>query len=249
MTILRSISNPDTSAVRTLDHTTIIQSSGPASAHKAGSMNILSLQQWLSNQVSSMWDKVADATSEVDRRNEAQTALADLQRRASNNEPISAEQIDKVASELPDGPEKDMLLAMKPASAQPAELAAADKAIADAEATMKKANDAAVAAWKTSLKGGDPMTNDQTAAKAESAQAAYQHAVNAKTALLAKNTVTGSGVADAFGKAASALEKKNQMAMTELQYISSAAQQAMTLTSNILKVQSEMAEGSIRNLV
>lgn len=227
-----------TSSASSAQYASSIQSSHGAG--QAGGMNAMKLQQWLEGQVGEMWSKVSDATSGVDQRNNAQRELAELQRRATNNEPISADEVRAVAAKMPDGPEKDNVLGLVGNAPTPEALEKLDAEYKDAtaasDAATKKYSD-----WKASHPTMMDAMNPHYGVKLVEFEKAQVAKINLDKANAA-TSVSGTNVAKGFENAADALDKKNTLVMNELQYMASAAQQAMSLVSNILKIQSDSAK-------
>lgn len=196
--------------------------SGIDSSPNTRGMNAASLQKWMEAQVGVMWEKVGDATHGVDQRNKAQGTLSDLQRRVDNGETLTEAEVRTAADGMPDGEDKNRVLGLL-SSGTPEQIAAADQNVEAAKQALLKA-DLTMFAQRT-----QELSN----------------AVNARGALDAHPPLRGPSVSKAFEKAADALEKQNTLAMTELQYLASTAQQAMSLVGNILKIQGDAAKETI----
>jgi len=234
-----------TSSTSSAQYTSSIESSH----HAGGGMNAASLQKWLEAQVGEMWDKVSNATSGIDGRNKSQRDLAELQRRATAGEPIPAEEVRAVAARMPEGAERDNVLALVAGCGSPEQTA---KLEADLEVANEKADKATKQEndWDAAHphKAGDPIVlggNNPYAAEAANARGEAHFAKLAVDYPANPSTVSGANVADGFKNAAGALDKQNTLAMTELQYMASTAQQAMSLVGNILKIQGDSAKETI----
>ena len=227
-----------TSSASSAQYTSGIQSS----SRPGGGMNAAALQQWLQAQVGAMWDKVSDATNGVDSRNKSQEELTNLQRRAAAGEEITAEEVRDVASRMPDGQSKENVLALVANCAPPekiAELTAAkEKADAAADAAAQRSN-----SWSSSHNPWEWGNNPHTLEASNLRAAAHNAQLNLNNA--GSSTVKGADVAKGFENAAGALSKENDLAMVQLQYTASTAQQAMSLVGNILKIQGDAAKETI----
>ena len=211
-----------------------IDSSLPAN----GRMDMATLQTWLGGQVGKMWDKVGEATKGVDDRNKLQAKLGEWTRKAESGVSVPASEVYAYAAEMPAGAEKDAVLELVKGNPSPEAIAAREKQVA------------AFIAQKVSSLSPTEIANLFPQIEID-AQAAV-----ASTELAAMNVPASGGqvlnptkLAASCKLISSDLGKANDLAMNTLQATMASAQQAMSLTSNLMKASDDSKSSVIRNMV
>lgn len=208
-----------------------------------GRMDMATLQTWLGGQVGKMWDKVGEATKGVDDRNKLQAKLGEWTRTAENGGCVLASEVYKYAATLPDGAEKTAVLELVKANPSPEAIAGKEKELQgfiaqrDALASGKLTPGNPVGQALARYSADAAVTDASTELAAMRAPAAGGQALNPTNLAASCKSISTS------------LGKANDLAMNTLQAVMASAQQAMSLTSNLMKASDDSKSSVIRNMV